>query len=175
MAAPSFHPRRTYELDAQTVRLADAGARPAMRRDELGPRECEEALADRSMNTEKPTKGPWRVWYTDFSIGVQSIAAEHIDSDGDPTDICAMDNADYFGAAALHANADLIAEAGTVYHETGLSPRELLKQRDALEKALRESRSFVERHSEPWYTSGQSLLVEIDAALPQSRKEGEAS
>lgn len=34
------------------------------------------------------------------------------------------------------ANASLIAEAGTVHHETGLTPRQLVEQRDALAKAL---------------------------------------
>ena len=33
-------------------------------------------------------------------------------------------------------NAALIAEAGTVHHETGLTPRQLVKQRDALAAAL---------------------------------------
>lgn len=36
------------------------------------------------------------------------------------------------------ANAEFIAEAGTVAHETGLTPRELLAQRDALVEALRD-------------------------------------
>lgn len=34
------------------------------------------------------------------------------------------------------ANAALIAEAGTVHHETGLTPRQLVEQRDALLSAL---------------------------------------
>ena len=34
------------------------------------------------------------------------------------------------------ANAALIAEAGTVHHETGLTPRQLVEQRDALAAAL---------------------------------------
>lgn len=36
------------------------------------------------------------------------------------------------------ANARLIAEAGTVYHETGLTPRQLADQRAELLEALRE-------------------------------------
>jgi hypothetical protein len=40
----------------------------------------------------------------------------------------------HVGEAA--ANARLIAEAGTVYHETGLTPRHLVEQRDALRDAL---------------------------------------
>lgn len=34
------------------------------------------------------------------------------------------------------ANAALIAEAGTVHHETGLTPRQLVEQRDALLAAI---------------------------------------
>jgi hypothetical protein len=37
----------------------------------------------------------------------------------------------------LEANANLIAEAGTVYHETGLTPREILAQRDELLAAIK--------------------------------------
>lgn len=33
-------------------------------------------------------------------------------------------------------NAALIAEAGTVHHETGLTPRQLVEQRNALSAAL---------------------------------------
>ncbi len=42
------------------------------------------------------------------------------------------------GAAAYanRADGELIAEAGTVYNETGLTPRQLLAQRDALMTAL---------------------------------------
>lgn len=36
----------------------------------------------------------------------------------------------------MQANAALIAEAGTVHHETGLTPRQLVEQQDALAKAL---------------------------------------
>lgn len=35
----------------------------------------------------------------------------------------------------------------------------------ARDEALREAEAFVDRHSEPWYTSGQELLVKIRAAL----------
>jgi hypothetical protein len=38
-------------------------------------------------------------------------------------------------------NARLIAEAGTVYHETGLTPRQLAEQRAELLEALEECRS----------------------------------
>ena len=34
-------------------------------------------------------------------------------------------------------DADLIAESGTIHHETGLTPRKLLEQRDDLQAALK--------------------------------------
>lgn len=40
------------------------------------------------------------------------------------------------------ANAKLIAEAGTVHQETGLTPRQLVEQRDALVAALSEMHEF---------------------------------
>lgn len=42
------------------------------------------------------------------------------------------------------SNAALIAEAGTVYQETGLTPRQLAEQRDELLKALKYARRFVD-------------------------------
>lgn len=57
-----------------------------------------------------------------------------------------VSDADY-GAfnAECEANARLIAEAGTVAHETGLTPRQLAKQRDDLLAALEELASLTKR------------------------------
>lgn len=43
------------------------------------------------------------------------------------------------------ANAEFIAEAGTVAHETGLTPRELLDQRDAAQNAHRRALEELEK------------------------------
>lgn len=48
-------------------------------------------------------------------------------------------------AVANSALAELIAEAGTVLHETGLTPRELAEQRDRLLAALKEIADISER------------------------------
>jgi hypothetical protein len=40
------------------------------------------------------------------------------------------------GLVELQDRARLIAEAGTVHHETGLTPRQLVEQRDALAGAI---------------------------------------
>ncbi len=46
------------------------------------------------------------------------------------------------------ANASLIAEAGTVHHETGLTPRQLVEQRDALAEALKSVIENCEQHGD---------------------------
>jgi len=43
----------------------------------------------------------------------------------------------------MQANAALIAEAGNVFHETGLTPRQLVEQRDALAEALEKFASIA--------------------------------
>lgn len=79
----------------------------------------------------KPTPGPWfehregfSTVYVEARIGggmVQEVAA------------CGPTDAGQYQQAA---NARLIAEAGTVHHETGLTPRQLVEQRDALLAAI---------------------------------------
>jgi len=46
----------------------------------------------------------------------------------------------------LKANAELIAEVGSVANQTGLTPRELLAQRNELLKALMELSEAVKPH-----------------------------
>jgi hypothetical protein len=50
----------------------------------------------------------------------------------------------YFGGTNGEANAMLIAEAGTVHHETGLTPRQLAEQRKELFEALKACLSCLE-------------------------------
>lgn len=38
---------------------------------------------------------------------------------------------------------------------------------DLLE-ALQEAQDFIDRHSEPWYTSGQALLTKVRAAITKA-------
>lgn len=81
----------------------------------------------------KPTPGPW---FHHGASGYQHARGGFIssteDRHGSPA-ICDVRGSD--GQPFL-ANAALIAEAGTVHHETGLTPRQLVEQRDALAKAL---------------------------------------
>lgn len=77
----------------------------------------------------KPTPGPWlRVHRHPDKTHSASIA--YIEGEGrrSPLEICTVFCCDR--DAENSANADLIAEAGTVYHETGLTPRQLAEQND---------------------------------------------
>ena len=81
----------------------------------------------------KPTPGPWTVsglggpWEQSLKIRAPSWGmVAHV---GVNPSIPHWD-------LPQRANAALIAEAGTVHHETGLTPRQLVEQRDALAVAL---------------------------------------
>lgn len=81
----------------------------------------------------KPTPGPWTVsglggpWESTLRIRAPSwgLVAQIGVNPGMP-----------HWDLPQRANAALIAEAGTVHHETGLTPRQLVGQRDALAAAL---------------------------------------
>ncbi len=74
-------------------------------------------------DTAKPTPGPW-VYYNN----THNIALDH--QVHAPEQRVARIYAKRGVKSEAQANAALIAEAGTVYHETGLTPRQLLEQRD---------------------------------------------
>ncbi|CAM3913839.1 hypothetical protein [Delftia tsuruhatensis] len=83
----------------------------------------------------KPTPGPWTVsglggpWEQSLKIRAPSWGmVAHV---GVNPSIPHWD-------LPQRANAALIAEAGTVHHETGLTPRQLVEQRDALAATLGE-------------------------------------
>lgn len=94
------------------------------------------------MTTAKPTPGPWIVsGLLSDNVTVHTMG---IPSNIDPA--CKLQIADCFDRESqlsweeMNSNANLIAEAGTVYHETSLTPRQLDDQRrelfGALEKML---------------------------------------
>lgn len=109
------------------------------------------------MDVNKCTKGPW--------------VAELYDEDG-VLDPCVI-GADCHEVAFVYrhrvdteqtkANAELIAEAGTVTHETGLSPRQLAEQVEQLRAALTE----IARSDE------LASYVAADALAAPARKGGE--
>lgn len=84
----------------------------------------------------KPTPGPWihGNWLKAVEGGIDEAGwceVWMIEADGVKSlPFVACKHQD------MQANAALIAEAGTVHHETGLTPRQLVEQRDALAEAL---------------------------------------
>lgn len=93
------------------------------------------------MSEMKPTPGPWhadkhgRIWRrppSDLYENGGGVA-------GDKP--LATVNKGWFGEGEegypVDANARLIAEAGTVHHETGLTPRQLVERVKEMEEALR--------------------------------------
>ena len=87
-------------------------------------------------NASRPTPGPWVVDEDDARDGcwfVPVIADGH-------GNVCEVYGSEIFLSITDddRANAALIAEAGTAYHDTGLTPRELAEQRAELLAALRE-------------------------------------
>ena len=65
--------------------------------------------------------------------------------------------------AEMAANARLIAEAGTVLHETGLTPRQLAEQRAALLEALVVMESKAVRQN--WNDDYPEQLAQARAAI----------
>lgn len=122
--------------------------------------------------TAKPTPGPWIVQYDQNSV---AIGLYHIKfrSELDEVEIARVFGKD---------NAHIIAEAGTVYHETNLTPRQLLEQRDELQERVRELeaqiseqrpqklwlwRNFVDGRPEYW-AFDNPFPVYLDSEDPQT-------
>lgn len=91
------------------------------------------------MGEMKPTRGPWDLW-----------------GDANPSQVISSPAG--FVAQTLgsndEANARLIAEAGTVFHNTGLSPVQLVEMVKELKAALC---LMVRTHDEP----AENLLQEV--------------
>lgn len=108
----------------------------------------------------KPTPGPWFVG-SSGAFKVASVTnATAIYSDHPPSE------------KAIWSDAKLIAEAGTVHHETGLTPRQLLEQRNALEAALQKMLDAYERSKPPGYPvsdrerAARAALALVKGATP---------
>ena len=106
------------------------------------------------MSEMKPTPGPWfthregfSTIYIQASIGggwVQEIAA------------CGPTND---GSAQQEANARLIAEAGTVFHNTGLSPVQLVEMVKELKAALNLWLGTADNPNAGWRGAGGSDVL----------------
>lgn len=90
------------------------------------------------MGEKKPTPGPW-------SVFEHSWCETSITAPGTSNSICLLDinhateDSQAADEAQMAANARLIAEAGTVFHNTGLSPvqlAEMVKELRTVVKAM---------------------------------------
>lgn len=78
--------------------------------------------------SSKPTPGPWFQFKDDPLVIVDEKGASVGEMvPGDP----------YVPHGEARANAALVAEAGTVFHATGLTPQQLREQRDKLARCLK--------------------------------------
>ncbi len=90
------------------------------------------------------TPGPWTI--EEYGDDDAPSLVIHKDSQ---TRICFMATPGSHGdPAKIEANARLIAEAGTVAHETGLTPRQLAEQRAELLAVLKAAVEAEERATE---------------------------
>lgn len=91
----------------------------------------------------KPTPGEWRFYTEPQPNGCPIVGANGLM-------ICMLAHSINYADQAEEAlsNARLIAEAGTVHHETGLTPRQLVEQRDALVRALEAMTGFCDEHAD---------------------------
>ena len=112
--------------------------------------------------SDKPTKGPWTV--KDHGDGKVTINSPDWGAFASVY-VCVAGEHDPEG----WANAQLIAEAGTVYHETGKSPREMQEQIKQLREAL-VSAARVLSGEEMTKQSLISALEQARAALSAERK-----
>lgn len=141
--------------------------------------------------SDKPTKGPWRActddaddceWEHPTHKEISCTSRAIIGADGCMVAFAAVSHTNWIDHAAdaeLKANVRLIAEAGTVYHETGKTPREQQEQIEQLREALQKTLRALEEIGgemtvgDRFTCAGQSLLDALDparAALSAERK-----
>lgn len=113
----------------------------------------------------KPTPGPWihGNWLNNLGGGIDEAGwceVWRVEADGGQSlPFVACKHQD------MQANAALIAEAGTVHQETGLTPRQLVEQRDALVAALAEMYEFFEPNAWGSSTNRSNALDNARATL----------
>ncbi|WP_228897791.1 hypothetical protein [Acidovorax sp. Leaf73] len=118
----------------------------------------------------KPTPGPWVIHPTALHPAVRSVGTGEIG----PRRICTVGSMN--GNPVDKANASLIAEAGTVFHTTGLTPSQLVERVKELEEALHKLAKSYERGMQLGAPPSDALKA-ARAALSKARPntaEGEA-
>lgn len=113
----------------------------------------------------KHTAGPWKA----MAAGIDAITVSTTLRNGRrvPFRVACCKDGDI---EQVQANARLIAEAGTVAHETGLTPRQLAEQRDDLLEALRNITECAEAGADG--ANMDLWIAQARAAL--AKAEGEA-
>lgn len=108
------------------------------------------------------TPGPW---FHHPASGYEHSMGGYISASPDRRELPAICDIRGHGGMPYHENARLIAEAGTVLHETGLTPRQLAEQRAALLEALRYARRFLNADDhDTAYVDAAIALAQGDAA-----------
>lgn len=120
----------------------------------------------------KPTPGPWfsdregRIWRrppADLYENGGGVAGDRP---------IAVAEKGWYGKDEMgypvEANATLIAEAGTVHHETGLTPRQMADRMKAVESAMRDAREMIEAdHVDAAYQMlGEAIANLVKGAKP---------
>lgn len=114
------------------------------------------------MSEMKPTPGPWEAKPTGPWDGWDGWSVE----DADGSVVCDAHGSQFNGRR--EANARLIAEAGTVFHNTGLSPVQLVEQRDELLQALQDLMAWQVKNVKVWHNGAYdqaSRVIKRWAAL----------
>lgn len=94
----------------------------------------------------KPTPGPWTV--VENSWEVSTVSAGSVEVARCYVDCNVTEDTQTEDEAIMNANARLIAEAGTVHHETGLTPSQLVERVKELEEALAGMLGFCDEHGD---------------------------
>ena len=114
------------------------------------------------MSEMKPTPGPWSVDDAQPGDAFRYVIHGDGDSFGGICRISTNSNAN------AEDDARLIAEAGTVFHNTGLSPVQLVEQRDCLASLLREIYDMARQGALP--NSGDEWFDLTSAALAKCQE-----
>lgn len=128
-------------------------------------------------SAKNATRGPWTVDASDEDaievVGTPVWGCERFGKRG-RWSVCTLDDLLGDHPKEVKANARLIAEAGTVLHETGLTPRQLAEQRaellEALEQLLymKDGQAARSQGSTSPYAKGAGSAIEIFAAEVRS-------
>lgn len=121
-------------------------------------------------DASKPTPGPWihGNWLKAVEGGIDEAGwceVWMIEADGVKSlPFVACKHQD------MQANAALIAEAGTVHHETGLTPRHLVEQRDALAKVVADVVAYFDAPGDGCFSDTQLEQARAALALVKGAK-----